>query len=328
MVDVVSPAERELVAEARLDDLNLNVVREHIETAVTRRGYEGPTDTTAYLLRHHAIMRQDDDTFTPTLTGVVAFARDPERWIHASGVDFAQFRSTQSHSTSLDFSRQIRGSLMSLIDQTVEVLWTRSEHRYHIDGTERVEEHAYPLVVLRELSANAIAHRDWQYRGTRVRIQMFPDRIEWISPGGLPPGVTAERLREEQALRNPALAQILYQSGKIESFGMGIDTVEDTLRAWGCKPMVVHNSSRHVTFTVFAKSLVVSTARPTADDREATILRLIAQRGPLGIAEMLQYLEVSRRTLQYDLGKMVERGVLVVTGLTNNRRYHHTPQDK
>jgi len=41
-------------------------------------------------------------------------------------------------------------------------------------------------VALRELTVNAVAHRDWSYSGAYIRIQMFPDCIEWISPGGFP----------------------------------------------------------------------------------------------------------------------------------------------
>ncbi len=321
MRDVVSPAECEMVPNARLDDLNLNMVRDHIQDAAARRGYQGPTDPERYLQLHHLVSEEPDGTVVPTLAGMVTFGREPEQWVSASGVDIAQFRGPQSHSTDLIFSRQIRGGLMTLIDQLVEVLWARSDHRYRLEGAERVEEHAYPLVVLREISANAIAHRDWQFRGSRVRIQMFPDRIEWISPGGLPPGVTAANLREEQALRNPKIAQVLYQSGKIESFGMGIDTVEDTLRAWGSRPLEVTDAQRQVIFTVFAKPLERQVSRPTATDRLSRILALVDQMGAAGITDLAQQLSVSRRTVQYDLQKLVDRGDLIVTGATNNRRY-------
>lgn len=321
MHNVVSPAERELITDARLDDLNLNLIRHHIQDAVAKRGYEGPTDLERYLQMHHLISEQTDGTIVPTLAGMLTFGREPERWISASGVDIAQFHGSQSHSTDLVFSRQIRGGLMTIIDQIVEVLWARSDHYYRLEGTERIEEHAYSAVVLREISANAIAHRDWQFQGSRVRIQMFPDRIEWISPGGLPLGITAANLREEQALRNPTIAQILYQSGKIESFGMGIDTVEDTLRSWGSRPLEVIDAQRQVIFTVFAKSLERQVNRSTSADRLIRILALIDQMGAAGISDLAQQLSVSRRTLQYDLQKLVDQGELIVRGATNNRRY-------
>lgn len=327
MSDANQHAERQAVPGATVDDLSLNLVRAHIQTAIERRGYDGPTETGAYLLQHAAIIQTDPGGLTPTLAGMLVFTREPDRWITASGVDIAQFQGAQPHSTDIIFSKQMRGNLDAIIDRTVELLWARSEHRYRLEGTERIEEHAYPLVVLRELTVNALVHRDWSQLGSRVRIQMFPDRIEWLSPGGLPYGVTVETLREEQVSRNPALAQILYQSGKVETFGMGIDTVEDTLREWGCRPLEVHDNGRRVLFRVYGKVLAKPedpAARPAVGDRTSHILTLIDQRGSLNISELEALLNVSRRTLQYDLRRLVEQQILEVSGATNNRRYQRT----
>lgn len=323
MTDSTQHPERQVVPGATLDDLSLNLVREHLQVAVERRGYDGTTDPMEYLVQHGAVLRGADGQLTPTLLSILAFAREPDRWLSTSGIDVAQFSGSLPHSTDLVFSKQMRGNLDALIERTVELLWARTEHRYRLEGAERIEEHAYPLVVLRELTVNAIAHRDWGQTGSRVRIQMFPDRIEWISPGGLPPGVTVETLRDEQVSRNPALAQILYQAGKVETFGMGIDTVEDTLRAWGSRPLEVSDNGRRVLFCVYGKPLtpVEAPARAALTDRAATILSLIDQRGPLSVSDIEDLLQVSRRTAQYDLRKLVEAGALIVTGATNNRRY-------
>ena len=322
MTDIALP-ERQPVPGAVFADLSLNLVREHIQVAIERRGYDGPTDLTTYLLQHAAVVAGADSALLPTFAGILAFAREPDRWVSASGIDIAQFSGVQPHSTDIVFSKQMRGNLDALIDRTVELLWARSEHRYRLEGTERIEEHAYSLVVLRELTVNAIAHRDWSQGGSRVRVQMFPDRIEWLSPGGLPPGVSVETLRDEQVSRNPALAQILYQAGKVETFGMGIDTVEDTLRASGSRPLDVNDNGRRVRFRVYGKPLTPAEVapRPALTDRATTILALIDQRGPLSISELEELLQVSRRTVQYDLRKLVEAGVLRITGATNNRRY-------
>ncbi|MEN9936868.1 MAG: hypothetical protein RLZZ387_3447 [Chloroflexota bacterium] len=326
MSDPASLAERRPVPGASLEDLDLNLIRAHIATAIERRGYDGPADPAAYLVQKNAVAADADGRLTPTVVGVVAFAREPERWLASSGVDVTQFSTTKTHSTDIVFSRQMRGTITTLIDRVVDLLWARTEHRSRLVGSERIEEDAYPLVVLRELTANALAHRDWQIEGARVRIQIFPDRIEWSSPGGLPPGITAATLRDEQVSRNPYLAQILYEAGKIESFGLGIDTVEDTLRAWGCPPLQVQASERQVTMGVVAKRLAPVVVAQTLTLREAEILALIDQRGPLTITEIAQSLTSSRRTLQYDLRKLVERGDLVVKGATNNRRYYRPAQ--
>jgi predicted HTH transcriptional regulator len=323
MTEIPSLYERQPVPGATFDDLSINLVREHIQMAMERRGYNEAKEPIEYLRQHLAVVDGPSSELLPTFAGILAFAREPDRWLISSGIDVAQFGSLQAHSTDLIFSKQMRGSLDLLVERTIELLWARSDHRYRIEGSERMEEHAYPLVVLRELTVNAIAHRDWELAGSRVRIQMFPNRIEWISPGGLPKGITVHTLRDEQVLRNPAIAQILYQAGKVETFGMGIDTVEDTLRAWGSRPLEVNDNGRRVLFCVYAKpfSVAESPSRTAISDRSSTILTLIDQRGPLSISEIEELLTVSRRTAQYDLRKLVEAGALIVTGSTNNRRY-------
>jgi ATP-dependent DNA helicase RecG len=64
--------------------------------------------------------------------------------------------------------------------------------------------HEYPAAVIRELIVNLLAHRDYANGLSSARVQLFSNRIEWVSPGGLPPGVTVENILTSQASRNPA----------------------------------------------------------------------------------------------------------------------------
>jgi len=54
--------------------------------------------------------------------------------------------------------------------------------------------HEYPAAVIRELIVNLLAHRDYTNGLSAARVQLFGNRIEWVSPGGLPPGVTVENI--------------------------------------------------------------------------------------------------------------------------------------
>ena len=317
--------ERRVVAGARLDDLNINCVRDHIANAIKLRGYDGSTNPLEYLLRHGGVVESAAGSFVPALVGVLAFATEPERFIDAAGVDIAQFSGPHPHSTALVFSKQVRGSILQQIDRTVETLWARSAHRYHLLGTERVEEHAYPLVVLRELTVNALCHRDWSYSGSVVRIQMFPTHIEWITPGGLPSGVTINNLRTAQVSRNPALAQILYHKGKVEKFGMGIDIVLDTLNDSGCEPPSFQDDGYFFTFRVWSNPRCVESLSDPAglfNQRQSLILRLVQQSGSVTLRELEAALPgVTRRTIQRDLQELVNRSLLIGTGAANNRSY-------
>jgi ATP-dependent DNA helicase RecG len=169
MSDYAQPTDRQPVPGARFDDLDLNLIQRHIAVAKERGRYNGPVEPVEYLRLHHGIVDLDG-VHVPTITGVLLFASAPERFLSASGIDIAQFTGPTPRSTGLRFMEQVRWPLLGAIDRTVQILWIRSEHGYRIEGAQRVEEHAYPEVVLRELTVNALCHRDWSQNGSRVRI--------------------------------------------------------------------------------------------------------------------------------------------------------------
>ncbi|MBX0328810.1 hypothetical protein K2Z83_14115 [Oscillochloris sp. ZM17-4] len=314
--------ERQTVAGARIEDLDLDLVRRHIRTAVERRGYEGTTDSIAYLQRYHCLT-SEEDALRPTIAGMLVFAAEPDRWLDTAGVDIAQFSGPNAHSTAMVFSRQIRGPIIDVINRTVDLLWARSEHRYRLEGAERVEEHAFNTTVLRELTVNTLCHRDWGLAGAIARIEMHPGFIRWVTPGGLPAGVTVENIRVAQVSRNPALAQLLYHGGLVEKFGMGIDTVLDTLASMGCEPPIYHDDTTFFTFQVFARPMSQTEG---VDDltltlRQERILAEIGGRRAATSAELADAIGEARRNVQRDLQIMLKLGLVQMDGPTSRARY-------
>jgi ATP-dependent DNA helicase RecG len=76
--------------------------------------------------------------------------------------------------------------------------------------------------VVREAILNSISHRDYRLGGS-VFIRQFPRRLEIISPGGFPPGVTADNILQKQVPRNRRLAEALSKCGLVERAGQGAD---------------------------------------------------------------------------------------------------------
>lgn len=321
-------AELQPVSGATLADLNENLIREHITTAVRQRAYGESTELQAYLLRHRCAVEADGQ-LTPTLLGMLSFGRDPSRWLPHAGIDVVQFATLQPNSTKMLLSRQVRGDIVTLIDQTAELLWARTEHRIALRGTRREELDAYPLVVLRELTANAVLHRDWALTGSRIRIQIFPDRIEWISPGGFPgrrKKISFETLLHEHELRNHHLAQILYLSGRLEAFGLGYDSVAAAMRHAPRVP-VVSSTAEWFSICVWGKDLqegVELAPLPELTPRQQQILDLLAD-DMRSAQDLAQDLNETPRTIQRDLRVLLDQGRIVADGNTRNRRYRARP---
>jgi ATP-dependent DNA helicase RecG len=318
--------ERQPVYGSQLEDLDLNLVRRHIRTAIDKRGYDGPVEPIDYLLRYHCL-RRNGDTLIPSVVGVIAFSPEPDRWLDTAGIDIAQFSGAQTHSTAMLFSKQVRGPVVEMINRAVELIWARSEHRYRLQGAERIEDHAYDMTVIRELTVNSLCHRSWDLAGSMARIEMHPDYMRWVTPGGLPPGVTVENLRVAQVSRNPALAQILHHAGQVEKFGMGVDTVLDILSSWGCDPPIYRDDGNFFTFQVWAKPLSErpgSSAGLELTTRQERILEEIRRRRIASSTEIADSLGEARRNVQRDLLILVKAGQISVDGPTARSRYRLT----
>ena len=90
-------------------------------------------------------------------------------------------------------------------------------------GVWRHELHRLPEAVVREAIANAVAHRSYAALGEAVRVEMRPDRVVVRSPGGLPPGVSLDRLADQSVPRNVLVIRTLRYHGVAEDAGRGVD---------------------------------------------------------------------------------------------------------
>ncbi len=77
-----------------------------------------------------------------------------------------------------------------------------------VNTLEREEITEYPRFAVREALVNAVAHRDYRIKGRRIEIRMYANRLEIISPGGLPGYMTVDNLVEEHFSRNPRIVTI------------------------------------------------------------------------------------------------------------------------
>ena len=87
----------------------------------------------------------------------------------------------------------------------------------------RVERRDYPDEVIREAVVNALVHRDYLLSATEVELSIYQDRLEIVSPGRLPKGITPDRMRVGcRAARNQLLKDVLRDYGYLEHMGMGV----------------------------------------------------------------------------------------------------------
>lgn len=93
-------------------------------------------------------------------------------------------------------------------------------------------------------------HRDWFIEGANVFVEMYGDRIEVVSPGGLPKGMTLADLGKKNVRRNALIADLLHRIDFIEKAGTGIKRIREEARGQGC-PEPVFEETGFVTATFF-----------------------------------------------------------------------------
>ena len=115
-----------------------------------------------------------------------------------------------------------------------DALWQkinlRNDRQSYQDGLFRYDIPTFDETAVREALLNAVAHRDYRLGGS-VFVRQFPRRLEIVSPGGFPPGITPENILDQQNPRNRRLAEALARCGLIERSGQGLNLmVEAAIR--------------------------------------------------------------------------------------------------
>ncbi|MCM6844805.1 hypothetical protein NE293_09070 [Latilactobacillus curvatus] len=119
--------------------------------------------------------------------------------------------------------KEFTGAITEQIDDVLKYISLVNRKQITITGeAQRVERFDYPNIAIREAVVNAFMHRDYLLHSD-VKIELFDDRLEIISPGGIPDGLTLEEIKDGlTAKRNPRLIHILDKMQYIENYGTGI----------------------------------------------------------------------------------------------------------
>ena len=181
-----------------------------------------------------------------THAGAWLLARDIRRFTTSAHVSCALFMGTEK--VRILDRRDFHGDIPTMIDEVVAWILTKVNVEYIIKHVRREERPELPEEALREAVANAVAHRD--YRSTaNVQVYVFKDRIEIVSPGGLPAGMEEADLGTKSVPRNPLLFGMLYRMDVVEQIGSGIRRIRELCREHGVAVPVIEVSEHWVTTT-------------------------------------------------------------------------------
>lgn len=228
------------------------------------------------------------------------------------GVDIVRFGN--SINEILDRETITKQSILEQYDRAV--YFYKKYYQYEeIKGIERNLVEKVPEEAFREAMANALVHRTWDINA-HIRVEMYPDRIEIASPGGLTIGLTEEDYLSGSIsiLRNPIIGNIFFRLNYIEMFGTGIRRILDSYSHFKIKP------SFRITDNTITVSLPTTKALDVSSD-ERKILDSLSPQMNLASSEIVQLTGFSKDKVIRLLNQLIEKEYVKVIGRGRGTKY-------
>ena len=148
--------------------------------------------------------------------------------------------------------REYTGSIISLLENAEMFIKNNSHLSCKIEGMKRIENPDYPMRAVREALVNAIIHRDYQILGSEIHVDMYDDRLEITSPGGMIDGSFIQNLditKISSIRRNKIISDIFNRLELMERRGSGLLRIMESYDDFNLKPKFISGiSSFNVTF--------------------------------------------------------------------------------
>jgi len=195
-----------------------------------------------------------------TVGGMLLFGKTPNRFLPHAGIDAVAYPGTEQ-----DYDAQERTALRGpmtpllnengevvengLVEQALDFVHRNTRLAVELEGGRRMERPVYPPEALREAIVNALIHRDYLLTSTDIELAIYSDRLEIISPGRLPNGITPARMRAgTRAARNQILKDVMRDYRYLEHMGMGIPRkiVKGMMEHNGTEPGLIEQDERFV----------------------------------------------------------------------------------
>ena len=232
---------------------------------------------------------------------------------HFPGIDIVKFGQNISVIQKRATIENI--SILEVYDKSIDMF--RDYYQYEIiEGAERKNVEKIPEAAFREAIANALIHRVWDIE-SQIRVLMFDDRIEVISPGGLPSGITEDEYLSGKisVLRNRNLANVFYRLGFVEIFGTGITRIKQLYESALRKPdFEVSENTIRIMLPVFEENINL-----TEDEKQVYALLSTTMLKP--ISEIAPYTPFGKSKTTQLLKEMSQKGVVEVKGKGRGTKY-------
>lgn len=246
--------EDQVIAGATIDCVDIDVAEHYMKLRKATGSVESVLETRRFLRNGEL-----------TTAGVLLFSKSPASFLPTARVRFNRFDGNKMETgkrlnivKSLEFDEPIPRLLE---EAQVAISGQLREFQYLDDDGKFKTIPEYPEFAWFEGLVNAVTHRDYSFLGDTIRIAMYDDRLEILSPGKLPNIVTLENTKHQRYSRNPKIAQTLHDFGWVKELNEGVNRIYDEMQSFFLNDPVYTEPEGRFVMLVLENSVTSRTLR-------------------------------------------------------------------
>ena len=227
--------------------------------------------------------------------------------------------------------KEYEGDLFSQLRNTENFIKNHINVGTEITKLNNQEVSEIPYAAIREALINAVVHRDYSNLGRDIKVGIYDDILDIVSPGSFPSTLTQEDvLNGRSEIRNRVIARVFKELGYIEQWGSGINRIINSCKQYELKTPLIKENGDSVEVNIFRKEngagKVPETAGKTPEkkgvtENENAILNFLSQHEKITRKDVEELIAVKDRRAREILSEMVKNGVLKKEGKTRNIYY-------
>ena len=252
---------------------------------------------------------------------ILLFHPKPTKFVTGAFIKIGFFETDDD----LKFQDEITGNIFEQVEKTMDLLFTKYiKSSISYEGLNRVEKYEYPKNAVREALLNAVCHKDYS-GGVPIQISVYNDKLIFWNEGQLPENWTVEKLLTKHPSKpyNPDIANALFRSGYIESWGRGtIKIINECIQLGIPQPKYYYDMSgfwvefRKDNFNIeYFETLGLN-------KRQIEALIYVKEKGKITNSEYQNINDCSRNTASNDLVELVSKELLESSGQKGAGAYY------
>ena len=211
---------------------------------------------------------------------------------------------------------EFTGGLVKILDSALNFIKLNTKKKWKKAPEGRVEMPEYDEISIREALVNALIHRQYTNVGSEVTVDIYDDRIAITSPGSLASGMIFNKEPTEivpSIRRNPILADIFARMKYMDRRGSGFEKIKNGTNR------LFNDGNNHVEFNAtqsFFNVVIYNANYNKGKEVVKEIVKEIEINGTISVKELGKKLNVSERTVRYEIDKLREKGIIIREGST------------